>query len=131
MANPENVDLDDHVANLFAYQALLIGILAIVVWMLWSRDQAIGLLYGGGVALINTLLLGARLKSLALSAWNAAARLMGGAAQRFIFTLVSMGFAFAVLALPFLGVMLGMLAGHLVFLLHAARFSRGLGGEES
>lgn len=117
----ENQDLDTRLARLIAQEVVLEGLLAAIAWFFWNQQQAIAILYGGAVVVINTLLLGARVRSDEQNPVLLQARLMGGAIQRFIFTLASMAAAFAWFKLPIGGIVIGLLAGNFIFFMHAAR----------
>ncbi|MFZ5658258.1 MAG: ATP synthase subunit I [Pseudomonadota bacterium] len=129
MAELESSNFDARLAQLIAQEILLLGVLAGLAWYLWTPPQAYAVLYGGAVVVINALLLGARVKGIQEDTARAQARLLGGAVQRFIFTLASMAAAFGWFKLPVGGVLVGLLTGHLVFLLHAAQFKRRFGEE--
>lgn len=114
-------NLDKYLARLVAYEVLLIGIVALAYGMFWDVAQAKATVFAGVVVMINTLLLGTRVQGLEQEGGNVQARLLGGAVQRFVFTLASMALAFGWLRLPVAGILTGLILGHLIFLVHAAR----------
>ncbi len=96
--------------NILIIQAILI-LAGVVVSQFYHGDEAVlPALYGGSIALVNTMLLVSRLKRAGEvakeSAYQGVYIIAMGAAQRFLFVLVALGFGLQYLALlpvPLLG----------------------------
>lgn len=107
--------LQSQTAQVFAQQVLFLLIFSGIAWWFWSLLYAQGVAFGGAVAALNTLMLGSRLQGLPEDPLRAQAKVMGGAVQRFVFTLLALGAGMIWLHLPPLAMIVGMLSGHLVF----------------
>lgn len=111
------------IVKLLVAQALLIIVAAFAMYMLREhRLDAVGAaFYGGGIALINALLLARRTARAAKAADTDArmsgASLMVGMVERFVFTLVAFGLGFALLRLDPPSLLVGFAAPQLAFVL--------------
>lgn len=88
---------------------------AVLAWR-WNQREGWAVLYAAILSVMNMLILGSRL--LALPAVPAAAtrRLGGAVLQRWVFTIVALLVAVAWLRLPVLGLVIGLLLAHFVYL---------------
>ncbi|WP_312262447.1 hypothetical protein [Candidatus Igneacidithiobacillus taiwanensis] len=88
---------------------------AVLAWR-WNQREGWAVLYAAILSVMNMLILGSRL--LALPAVPAAAtrRLGGAVLQRWVFTIVALLVAIAWLRLPVLGLVIGLLLAHFVYL---------------
>jgi len=93
-------------------------------YLVLGRQPAVpAALFGGGIALVNTLLLGLRVQRAGKAAEASAARgtltLYFGAVERFVFTLAGFGLGMGVLHLPPLPLLLAFAAAQAGYLIAA------------
>lgn len=93
--------------------ALLVA--AICAWR-WNAREAWAILYAAFLSVLNMLILGSRLLALPVSPAAASARLGAAVLQRWVLTILGLLLALAWLHLPIVGLVIGLLLAHFVYL---------------
>ncbi len=88
---------------------------AVLAWR-WNQREGWAVLYAAILSVMNMLILGSRLLALPAVPAAAAKRLGGAVLQRWVFTIVALLVAVAWLRLPVLGLVIGLLLAHFVYL---------------
>jgi ATP synthase protein I len=106
--------------RLLVWQAAIVLLIGALVWIRYGRPHGLSLLYGGGLAMIVSALLGWRLQKI-----NASASMMTGfgvmhiylgAVERFLFVAVGMGAGMGWLRLPPFPMIVGFAAAQAGYL---------------
>jgi F0F1-type ATP synthase assembly protein I len=118
------------VYRLLLVQLSIVAGAALVVFLGWGRGPALGVAYGGAVALASAWLLGRRLRRTAEQArtspgWETAS-LYAGAVERFVFVLGMFWLAMGHLALPAPGVLVGFGLAQLAYYIAGAMARSGV-----
>lgn len=96
--------MHENIRNILFYQTLIVASAALIGWLLWPPAVAIAAAYGGGIAIVNSLILSNPARTTAQHDANRVVTAMYvGAVIRFLVTIV--GFAvgmgvFKLLPLP-------------------------------
>ena len=112
------------VYRLLLVQFSIVAGAALVAFLGWGREPALGVAFGGAVALVSAWLLGRRLRRTAEQGrsspgWETAS-LYAGAVERFVFVLGMFWLAMGHLALPAPGVLVGFGLAQLAYYIAGA-----------